>query len=457
MKTMRIAPVLLAALGLAACDHDLLDVRPVDRIDTDIAITDAESAEAALIGAYSSVTSTGYYGGSLLLISEIMTDNAEHTGTFATYADADQNDVTADNGTLNGIWNVIYSGINRVNIIIEKVPELTDVSAAEADRILGEAHALRALHYHNLMRGWGGEDADGNFRGVPLVLTQPATVEEASQVTRASGQAVYDQILADLAQAETLLAGGSHADRTRITPGFIDALRARVHLYLENWAEAEAAAQEVRTSGNYTLAEDFSDLFTASGAPTQEDIFRGAFTATDFNNLGYYYQYAGRFEQGATTDIYEAYDQTLDERWEWSFGEPRSDGIEVTKFPTTIGAENVHVIRYAEVLLILAEAHARQGELTEAVARLNEVRERAGLPAHVLGATLPNDQDAVIDAILEERRLELAFEGDRWFDLVRTGRAVAVLAPNLAEYETLWPIPQSELDVALNLEQNPGY
>ncbi|MGH7448035.1 MAG: RagB/SusD family nutrient uptake outer membrane protein, partial [Longimicrobiales bacterium] len=160
MNVKRMVPALLI-LGLGACDDSLLDVRPVDRIDNELAIVDVKSAEAALVGAYSAFQGGSLYGGSYVMLSETMTDNVEHTGTFATYADADLNEVTSDNGTIGGIWNASYDGIYRVNRILEKVPTLDAISQSESDRIMGESYALRALHYHNLVRGFGG---------VPLVL-----------------------------------------------------------------------------------------------------------------------------------------------------------------------------------------------------------------------------------------------------------------------------------------------
>ena len=164
-----------------------------------------------------------------------------------------------------------------------------------------------------------------------------------------------------------------------------------------------------------------------------EDIFRLAFIAVDFNNFGYYYQFEGRFEVGATQEIYDAFDQANDERFAAMFDETRPDGIEVVKYPTTAGTEDVHVLRYAEVLLILAEALAQQGtpaDLTAAVGYLNDVRTRAGLAGYVYPVDLTTQQE-VLDAIFAERRLELAFEGERWFDLVRTDRAAAELGVDL--------------------------
>jgi hypothetical protein len=445
MNLRRLVPALLI-VALGACDDGLLDLRPVDRIDNDLAIVDAASAEAALVGAYSSLQGGSLYGGSYVLLSETMTDNVEHTGTFATYADADLNEVTSDNGTIGGIWNAAYNGIYRLNLILDKVPTLDNIDPAESDRILGESYALRALNYHNLVRGFGA---------VPLVLVPFSSIEEASNITRDAVPAVYTQILADLATAESLLdgAGQSNDSRTRVTPGFIDALRARVALYQSDWAQAETSARAVIASGDYDLAPGYADLFDENGAATSEDIFRVEFTGSDANNLGFYYRFDGRFEIGATQEIYDAY-PAGDERFVVTFEDIRSDGIEVAKFPTTEGTENVHVIRLAEVLLILAEALAQQGgaaQLMEAVDHLNDLRGRAGLTPLAYGGT----QADVLNAIHQERRLELAFEGDRWFDLVRTGRALTEI-PGLEGYQQLWPIPLQELDVA-NLAQNPGY
>ena len=451
MKLHRAIPAALLALGLVACDADLLDIRPVDEIGEDIAIVDAASAQAALNGVYSSLEDGSYYGTDYVIFGDLLADNAEHEGTFGSYSQANRNALLPTNGVMDGAWTALYDGINRANILIEVVPTL-GIDADVADEILAEAYAIRALNYHNLVRAWGD---------VPLVL-EPPELAEAGQVSRAPASQVYQQILSDLDRAETLFAsaGTTNEDRLFATPGFVDALQARVNLYLENWAAAEAAAMEMVNSGDYALVADFSTLFPDDEGQTSEDVFAVMFTADAFNNYGYYYQYAGRFEVGATQDIYNLYDQANDERWAWTFGDTDVGEVEVTKFPTTIGAENFHAIRYAEVLLTLAEALAQQGgaaNLADAVTYLNMVHTRAGLTAYDLAADFGGDQQAVIDAIWLERRLELAFEGDRWFDLVRTGRAVAVIPTLDDPQHTLWPIPQGELDVAPNMTQNPGY
>ncbi len=452
MKRLNIVPALLLFLAVGACDDGLLDLRPQDEISEDIAIIDEESAQAALMGAYGMLQSGNLYGGNYVMWMDLLTDDVEHTGTFGSFGSADLLNVTADNGVVEGVWNSSYNGINRVNLLIQKIPALDDFDQAEEDRILGEAYGLRALYYFGLARAYGD---------IPLVLSPPTSLEEASQVARAPIAEVYAAIEADLATAETRLAaaGVGNDVRTFITPGFIDALRAHVHLTRGEWAEAEAAAMEVVSSTDYDLAPTYGALFTADGAPTTEDIFRVEFISTDANNYGYYYQYAGRFEIGATEEIYNLYDQANDERFAFSFDGTRSDGIQVVKYPTTAGTEDIHVIRYAEVLLILAEALAEQGtaqDLIDAVGYVNDVRARAGLDPYVMGVDLVTQQD-VLDAIYLERRFELAFEGEHWFDLVRTGRVDAEIGAGLPNAQNLLPIPVSELDVAPNLTQNSGY
>ena len=446
MTRLRMVPgVLLLTFAAAACDTGLLDLQPRDEISEDVAIVDAETADAALNGVYSTLQSGGAYGDALLAWVDLLTDDVEHTGTFGTYGTADLLNVTADNGSVEDIWEDAYDGINRANVVIEKVTAL-DIDQEDADRIIGEALAVRALHYFDLVRTFGG---------VPLVLEPPASLDEASQVTRASAAEVYAAIETDLANAATRLAaaGVDNSTRIRMTPGFIDALLAQVHLYQEDWQAAEDAAMRVVDSGDYELVADYGDLFEADGAPTSEDIFRVLFTSTDANVFGYYYTFEGRFETGATQDIYDAYDQANDERFAVSFDEVRADGIEVVKMETTVGTEDIHVIRYGELLLMLAEAHAMQGELGPAVTYLEMVRDRAGLAPYPPAAV--DTQAEVIDAIQAERRLELAFEGERWYDLVRWGRADELTG--FDSHEGLLPIPVSELDVAENLVQNPGY
>jgi hypothetical protein len=444
----------LSVAVLAACSS-VLDVPPTNQIPADVAIASAVGARAALTGAYSGLQASGLYGHELLDWTELLSDNSTWVGTFDDWADADFNSLRADNTTLEQIWDNSYDEINRVNNIIQKVPTVTDLSDAEKDEILGEAYFLRALVYHDLVRLWGG---------VPLRTEPVASAEEAVNITRASVAETYAQIHADLAQAEQLMSADA-SDSRRATLGAARALDARVRLYEQDWAGAEAAAATVESMG-YDLAPNFSDLFDATGNSTPEDIFRVTFTSTQSNSLGFYYLpkvLGGRYEVAPTQGpggILDAFDPAsagdsanynpTDARGVWSVRvDSKTWG---SKFRNPSGDEDIHVIRLAEVILIRAEALAHLNRLPEAVAEYNRLRLRAGLaPDPIVGLT----QAGVLDAIARERRLEMAFEGDRWPDLVRTGQATTVLG--LTAQQTLLPIPQNDIDTAPGITQNPGY
>jgi hypothetical protein len=326
--------------------------------------------------------------------------------------------------------------------VIAKVPGVVSLSEDERADIVGQAYLIRALSYHNLVKLWGP---------VPIRTAPPLNLDELTDTERATVDQVYTQILADLTQAGSLLSDNGATRKASL--GAVSALRSRVLLYKQDWAGAVAAANATAAFG-YELAESFSDLFDAEGNDTPEDILRTSFTATEYNLLGYYYiskSFGGRWELAPTSNVVAAYEAS-DERRLWTLAVDSRNRRYVSKFPTSVGAEDLHVIRYAEVLLNKAEALARQGQLQAAVDTYNLLRERAGLPLHTLGAST---QTAVIDAVLLERRRELAFEGDRWPDLVRTARAIPVLG--IPAFRTLWPIPQNEIDVAPKLVQNQGY
>ena len=436
---------LLAALlvATAGCD-DVLTTEPVDRIPSERAIVDAGTARAALIGAYDGLQALSYYGRTMLVLGDLSSDNARHTGTFQYLGAIDRFQVSADNSAINSVWNSIYDAISRVNLILDRVPDIAGMDEEERDQILGEAHFLRALHYHNLVKFWGG---------VPLVLAPVTDPSQAGNVTRATAAAVYTQINADLDQAEALITDDAQTRQASI--GAVHALRARVKLYQGDYQAALDATDEVLALG-YELADSFTDLFTTTGDETSEDIFRVGFTAVEYNEMGYYYLGAGRREVQPTTNLNTSF-EAGDERKAATVAPRGSSNLQGVKFPTTVGSEHIHVIRLAEVLLIRAEALARLGQLQEAVDTYNPIRERAGLSPHVLGTDVTT-QDEVLAAIDKERRMELALEGDRFPDLVRTGRAATVLAiPAEQQFQLLYPIPAAELVVAPGLTQNPGY
>jgi hypothetical protein len=449
--------LLIGALTLGACSS-VLDVAPTSSVASETAISDAAGARAALAGAYAGLQQGGLYGLSIVDWTEVLSDNGRFVGTFDNFADADANALRADNASVASIWNASYDVINRANELIQKVPGVPDLTQSEKDEIVGEAYFIRALSYHNMVKLWSG---NGTL-GVPLRLEPVPSATDVGDVTRASTSELYTQILADLAQAKALISDDSQTRQASL--GAVSAIEARVKLYQGDYPGALAAATEVEAMG-YSLAPNFSDLFDAEGNDTPEDIFRVTFTPTQAQSVSFYYlakSLGGRREVAPTlgaTGIIAAFDPAsggnianyhpTDERGIWSI-DVFNGTTYAAKFRNPGGDEDIHVIRFGEVILIRAEALARTGNLAGAVVEYNRLRLRAGVAADpTTGLTLAG----VLAAIARERRLELAFEGDRWPDLVRTGS----LPASVPAAQALLPVPQAELDVSPNIQQNPGY
>ena len=453
--------LLATTLLLGACS-DVLDTSPPDQLSDENAIQTPAGARAALAGAYNELQDGFYYGGTMTHFGDLSADNANETGTFTSYKDAATHTLFADNADVTGMWSHIYDAIKRANTLIAKVPGVTGFQPGEQDQILGEAYFLRALNYHNLVKQFGG---------VPLRLAPTTDPTNPGDITRATVAEVYAQILSDLAEAETRMTNTTSPDN-HATLGAAKALLARVYLFQGNYALALSKAQEVEALG-YSLAPNYADLFNNPEASTPENILKLVFTSSldQANLFGYYWLSdqlatgAGRFELGPTQSLIDAYDTlSTDVRLLWNIQPDPSGGGYIegsqsggsygSKFPTTSGAEDFHIVRFAEVLLIKAEALAQGGQLAGAVDAYNLIRVRAGLAPHVLNVDVTTQQE-VLDAIDRERRLEFAEEGDRWTDLIRTGRAQAVLG--ITANQELYPIPQAEINVAPGVTQNPGY
>jgi hypothetical protein len=450
-KTLRFLSALALVGSLAACDS-LLDTNPPDKLPDDVVFTTADGARKALIGAYNALEDDSYYGGDFLLMGDLGSDDALHIGIYNQYADADAHTLRADNSFNEGVWAAIYVGIQRANILIARVPGVPGLDPAERDQILGEAYFLRGLHYFNLVRYYGG---------VPL-RTEPAEdMAQAAQLTRATVAETYAQIVSDLQQAETLMSNTTPT--TQGTPGAAKAILAKVYLTQGDYANALAKANEVAGLG-YSLASTFSDLFPDDEGDTPEDIFKVSFTDVLYQYMYYWIDCGdgGGCELAPTQSVIDDYTDPFypadaDVRLAWSISGTTEPDAWGTKYPTTAGAEDVPAIRFADVLLIRAEANAQlggAGNLSDAVDDINLIRGRAGLTTLTLGNEITTQQE-VLDEVLHQRRLELFAEGDRWFTLVRTGKAVTDLG--VPVNQTLYPIPQSEMDAMPNLEQNPGY
>ena len=430
---------------LSACD--VLNIEPADQISSEQAFKNKSDIEKGIIGSYSELQSLSYYGRSYLIVSDLAADNLEHPldATSADYDEIDNNALLPENGVAGGLWASMYSGINVSNSIIAKVPEMKDMTDAEKSVALGELYFLRALHHFNLM----------NYFGAIPIKTEPTVGTENLDAGRDATDKVFEQIITDLTYAETHL-DPSASLKIRATRYAATALLARVYLYQKNYTAAYKSANEVISNGGYSLLNNFADIFAADGSA--ETIFEVEFNELDRNRIAEHNfpkSLNGRREVAPTKNLIDSY-LPADKRFATTIAFDGSLAYANKYNDLSLGADNVILLRLAEMYLIRAEAEANKanGNLAAVQDDINMVRKRAGLENTNAGT-----KNELLLAIENERRLEFAFEGQRWFDLVRTNRATTVLPKVTNATKTLFPIPLSELNTnnSPDMNQNPGY
>ncbi|CCH52831.1 RagB/SusD domain protein [Fibrisoma limi BUZ 3] len=450
--TNRLFSTLSLLVLLAGC-QSFLEVQPELQVDESQAITNASSAEVALNGLYNRLGNDGYYGSNYQALAYLSGGDIQWTGSQGAPQEITARKLTADNGYVGNAWAAIYRTILAANYLIETVPTLADpqLTAARKDQLVGEALAIRALSYFDLVRGWGG---------VQLVLTPTRKPSDNTGITRSSVDETYAQVLKDLTAAEPLLTNTTN--RNRVTRKTVWALRARYHLYRGEWTQAEEyAGKLISDAANYRLAKPYSAFFANNAVATPESVFELAFSNSFRNGHANWWlppALGGRREWAPNAQLVTLLNDP-------NVGGNRKDLIAQTAPPgnlwygrlyyrNPIGTDPQYIIRIAELYMIRAEARARVGKLTDALADLNTVRDRAGLSA-LTAATTP-DLAATLLAIEQERRVEFPFEADRWFDLIRTGRVATVLGiTDTKKY--VFPIPTSEILADKALTQNEGY
>ncbi len=429
----RIVLVTVAALSLSACDF--LDKEPETSISNDAVFTGATGAEAAINGAYNRTQGPM---DDFVIFSDLAADFAQHTGSYPSWTEIDVHLIPTGSVEVSQQYTAWYALINQANVIIENVEGTPGLSPTRTNQILGEAYTFRAYALHNLVRWFGP---------VPIVLQAVTPLDDAN-VARSSVDEVYDQILEDLQTAEPLVAESRSV-------GFIDrdvvrALRARVLLYDGQYAAAGVLAAELAAAYPLVALDALYDALNSS-----ESIWELQYTTDDSNSMAFFgFVNGGRFEYGPTPTALAAYGED-DARADYALAEDGNQTVVGKYFRVNTGADHHFLIRGAEMVLIQAEAAAHADDYDEAVRLVNVVRERAG--AEPIDDATITTQAQAIDLILDERALELAYEGHRWHDLVRTGRAVATLETLTTENFTRWPIPQREIDINEALTQNPGY
>jgi starch-binding outer membrane protein, SusD/RagB family len=438
MKKIKIYLLALLAVGFASSCEQVLDQTPQTAVEDKI--SDASTARAVLNGAYNGMQSANYLGTRYTLLPDLAGGNLRHTGTFGDFAQVAARTVLADNNAAQVMWIQIYNSIQRANLIIKFVPAINEAGFTETEKkqIIAEARALRAFHYFNLVRWWGG---------VPIVKEPTSKADASLNVPRNTVAEVYKQINDDLDAAfpDLLVTNAS-----RITKNTALAMKCRAALYNKDWAGVNTIADQIVATNRHTLAARTSDVFNSFN--TSESIWELQFEATNSNTLAFFMfstQLGGRNEMRPAPALTAAYDLTDNRRILST-----SYDVQLKYFRVSTGTDRPVMYRLAEVLLNKAEALAELGRDSEALVLVNRIRTRAGLAA--APATLAGQ--ALKDEIFLQRRLELALEGHYFFDLVRTGRATRELA-NWNNNQALLPIPDREMKAnpAFAGQQNPGY
>lgn len=468
---------------LASCE-DLLDVEPRQSISTENALTTPDLIRASLYGVYNGLKSQALYGADLLAVADALGDDSRIINRAGgRYVNQGQNVI---NNHLGG-WANYYSDINQINLILKALPG-SALSDAEKLTIEGEMKFIRALHYFNLSRIYGYEPKANvgslDVGSVPLLLEG---VDDRPQITfpsRSTSKEVYEQIYKDLNDA--ILKAPSGGGSNRATKGASHALLARVALYNEDWDLAARSATSAITSGVARFVGNTELIAAWRANQNPESLFEVLFNTRQEslgvnNSLQSAYTTIGSVSEASglaaarpavlppakgwgavvpTTGLLTLHSTGDIRRQLYQLGLNRSNAIveESTKFLGKSGIvymDNVPVIRISEMYLIRAEANAKLGKLKEAGDDLNLIRKRAGLTEIATFAT----QKAVLDEMEIQRRLELAFEGHRWFDLKRWRRDVVKTTGTVSfgETRTIAPLPNGEILANKNLVQNPGY
>ncbi len=493
-KTILIA-ILAASMG--SCS-DFLEINPQNAVVPSNFFQSETDFLQAVNGAYAPLQAL-YNSQSSWAMGEMRSDNSHffYNNDFRSpmpeeidlFINGAENTVTADRYYIN------FDMIARANKILQSIEGAT-LDPAKSSNFKGQALFLRALGYFDLVRYFGG---------VPLSLT-PANDLASANLQRSSKEEVYTQIIKDITEATGLLPDKATQEAGRATSGAAWMLLADVQMTLKNWNEAETSLAKVT---GYSLLPDYAMAFNPSNKNNAESVFEVQYLQGTSLGLASSFPYAfipltpdyAKLTQGPvgdqsaslsgwnipTEDLIASYeDKTKDKRFASSIGfytgkSTVSDTsyvnlpyIKKYQYPHSIFNQsnvNLPIYRFSETLLMRAEVANELGKTADAQNYLNQVRTRAGL-----ANTNAKDQSALRAAILQERRVELAFENKRWLDLVRTGNAIPVMnaygatlkanpayfyitpaSYTVTEKHLLFPIPFREIQVNPTLQQNTGY
>ena len=452
----------------------MLDLYPISSSTKENSYTKPEDFTQLLNSVYAFLQSNGQYGQNFHFLMEVPSDNSKETSATVrggVYYQFEILQVATDNSIIEASWTDCYKAIQSCNILLKRIDNIAMDEPLKTITI-GETYFLRALNYFNLVRLFGD---------VPLILTETKDPADLLSVGRENKSKVYEQVIIDLKEAIKRLPA-IQEEKGRATIGAAYTLLGKVYLTLKQYQEAVEALHNVK---GYALVKNYSQIFGPDNEYNEESIFEVNFTSNLENEGSALANLFAPTGEGPTLGIVGAvYNQNIptQELYDlYSSDDKRKNvtiGVSNNKLyakkyvgPTVKDQDsdiNVIVLRYADVVLMLAEALNEIGytgdDSGEAFTLLNSIRSRAGVSTYD-SDDLP-DQTSFRKAIADERRLELAFENHRWFDLIRTGTAVETMNNSSQEsskftvkdYQLVYPIPQREINAnPVVIKQNPEY
>lgn len=457
----RILYIMLCTALFTGCSEDFTDLAPIsNRNEADFYNT-AEDFEAAVTASYAGLQSTGVYGRGYWTMFEMRSDNTDQgpdaTGLARQYTEINAFTEDALNEQVTAAWSESYRVIANCNVILDRIPNV-ELDASLKDQLAGEALFIRSLMYYHLAIGFGN---------IPLQLTPFVAGDELTQVDETT---VLQQLVTDLTTAEQgLPVSYTGSEVGKATKGAAATLLAKVLLTLGENSAAETVLRRIISDYGYELLPSYADLWGVSNENNAESIFevqyisggigQGSLFTNDFSPSTDLQTGSGFGRNRPTTSMMEAYEDG-DLRYDVSMGDTYVnlegevvEQLHVKKYHSDLAIENDSdinfvVFRYADVLLMLAEA---LGETPESYDLINEVRNRAGLPD--IDESTPGTFE---DKLLQERRVELAFENHRWADLKRFNAIDKVIEAEdfITGTREYFYIPQREMDINPNFDQN---
>jgi len=459
---------LTVACLTASCSDSLLDLNPKTENVSDNYFKNEEQLELGVTGAYATLQYSGQYQIANLLLGELPSDNTwdEVPANDSGYCgQLDEFSMTSSNGIIEESWQDNYIGIQQCNVVLNRIGSIT-LDEDTKDRITGEMKFLRALMYFNLVRIFGD---------VPLVTTETTNTNDYFGQGRTPKADVYAQIKKDLTEAINELPTTTEA-KSKASRGAAQALLGKVYLTLGEYQAAKEQLLAVEQANTYKLLDDPNEIFSVGSEGNDEVLFDVEFASgingnTEGSDAFRYFSPSGSVNGAKghnlpTREVYNLFSD--DDSRKTAYFRQCAVHVATNKFKQTSsviadGGSNVIVLRYADVLLMLAECYDQEGDMAKASEYLNKIRKRAGLNDITL-----TDKETGLNEILTERRKELVCEGDRWFDLIRTGKAVSVMNEhfkNTTGYNGITvttdnlvqPIPLSQIDTDASIKQNNGY